>query len=92
MLPFSFASPETLKEKKTETPPAIPFEVLIATAEVERSAGKSIKDHYKSVIENTHDDDAKEFVNALVFLATRSREKPSDTAKTFKEFPPVPSE
>ena len=86
MLSFPFASSETTPA----TPPAIPFDTLVAAAETVREDG--IVNQYKKVVENVQDEDAKELVQALVFLATRSHETPSRPVAHVSEFPPVPSE
>lgn len=92
MLSFPFASSEA-KTKESETPPVIPFDALVAVADSERTAGcNGVLEHYKKVVEDVHDEDARELVQALVFLATRSHEESSAPVTSFSEFPPVPSE
>ena len=86
MLSFKFASTETAPPA---VPPAIPFDTLVAAAETVQK--NTIVNQYKQVVENIEDDDAKEFVQALVFLATRPHESPSVAVACASEFPPIPS-
>lgn len=86
MLSFPFASSQTTPA----TPPAIPFDTLVAAAETMEE--NSIMNQYKAVVENVQEDDAKELMQALVFLATRSHDTPSRPVAHVPEFPPVATE
>lgn len=86
MLSFPFASSQTTPA----TPPAIPFDTLVAAAETMEE--NSIMNQYKTVVENVQEDDAKELMQALVFLATRSHDTPSRPVAHVPEFPPVATE
>lgn len=85
----SFSQPQPEKKKSTTSPPAIPFDTLIVASDVCKSTTmksflsvdkcqkcQSIIQHYAEVLPTIETDDAKTFLTALAFLATRNTQPP----------------
>lgn len=90
-IPFSGSSEivepkETTKPDEYTTPPVIPFNALLLVSEEARGTPTTnsgavepwqtrIVDEYTAVVPGIETEDAREFLAALCFLATRSNQK-----------------